>query len=169
MFAQILGGAPAFAKREKKQRRADSTVINPDFRIMEVICGLAGKFAKTYCFPTQEKLVQLVADFTGRQMSVRTLNRHLAALEAGQWLKRTRRHMHDKQRGFIFRSTLYRPMWRYCQRLQRNARAIFSLLGAQGAVNPTRRVTKMAENLNIFFKKFISDAAKGQSPRLRRA
>jgi hypothetical protein len=153
VLVHILGNR--HTSRTASENNSGNTVTNPDFRILEVICGLAGWHRKTYCFPTQEKLCELVKKFTGRSMSRRTLNRHLRALEQGQWLRRRRRHVYDKKRGFLLRSTLYVPMWRYCRRLERNARAIFSLLNAQQKQGVSIPVSLMSQNLNSFFKKFI--------------
>jgi hypothetical protein len=158
MFSRILSDRPIAAQGKTSSSSSNNTVRNPDFRILEVLCGLAGKFGKTYSFPSQEKLLELVKRFTGREMSRRTLNRHLRALEEGHWLRRRRRHVYDKKRGFVFRSTLYAPMWRYCQRLQRNAKAIFSILGAQTKSAPSFRVSLMAQNMNLFFKKVIQSS-----------
>jgi hypothetical protein len=155
MAEHILGGAPAPAKPKSK---STNTVRNPDWRILEVICGLAASFGKSHCYPSQDKLLELIERFTGRVMSRRTLNRHLNALCAGQYLRRIRRHTKDKVHGYLLRSTCYVPMWRYCQRLARNAKTIFSLLGAQLKTCPTSRVTSMAQNMNKFFRSIITTA-----------
>jgi hypothetical protein len=151
----ILGRRPGAAKQLPNSA---NTVRNPDFRVMEVIAGLAGHYGKNHCYPTQEKLLELVQRFTGRVMSRRTLNRHLNALCTGQWLRRIRRHVRDKHRGFLLRSTCYVPMWRYSRRLARNAKAIFSMLQTQLRVNPTIPVTLMAQNMNRFYKSLITTA-----------
>ncbi len=94
-------------------------VINPDTRICEVLAGLAAHTFKTWCFPTQEKICELVYRFTGRKMSRRTLNRHLAGLERDGQLKRVQRHHHDKHRGMVLRSTLYVIGGRFMARIGR--------------------------------------------------
>jgi hypothetical protein len=82
-------------------------VKHGDVRICEVLAGLAAHTFKTWCFPTQEKICELVERFTGRSMSVRTLNRHLNALERDWYLHRTRRIRAEKHKGIVCRSTLY--------------------------------------------------------------
>lgn len=99
--------------------RADSTVINPDTKICEVLAGLAAHNWKTWCYPSQLKLCELLQRFTGRVMSRRTLNRHLNALERDGQLRRVQRHHHDKQRGMVLRSTLYIIAGRFMARMHR--------------------------------------------------
>lgn len=99
--------------------RFPDTVINPDTRIVEVLAGLAAHTFKTWCFPSQEKLLELLYKFTGRTMSRRTLNRHLAALERDGHISRKRRHIRDKKLGLILRSTLYTIGGRFMARIGR--------------------------------------------------
>ena len=98
-------------------------VINPDTRICEVLAGLAAHHFKTWCFPTQDKICELLRRFTGRQMSRRTLNRHLAALERDGQIRRKRRHIHDKKLGLVMRSTLYIIGGRFMARIGRIVKA----------------------------------------------
>lgn len=98
-------------------------VRNPDSRICEVLAGLAAHNFKTWCYPSQEKLCELLKRFTGRDMARRTLNRHLNALERDGMLRRVRRHHHDKQRGMVLRSTLYIIAGRFMSRIHRIVRA----------------------------------------------
>jgi DNA-binding HxlR family transcriptional regulator len=94
-------------------------VKNPDSRICEVLAGLAAHTYRTWCYPTQDKLCELVKRFTGREMSRRTLNRHLAGLERDGQLKRKRRHVHDRHKGMVLRSTLYTIAGRFMARIGR--------------------------------------------------
>ena len=96
-----------------------NTVINPDNKICEVLAGLAAHHWKTWCYPSQDKLCELLQRFTGRIMSRRTLNRHLNALERDGQLRRVRRHHHDPRRGMVLRSTLYVICGRFLGRMHR--------------------------------------------------
>lgn len=80
---------------------------NTDFRLVHLLAGLAGHHGKRYCFPSQDKLCELVMRFYDRTMSRRTLNRHLAGLESSGWIRRQRRHRLHPENGWTFRSTLY--------------------------------------------------------------
>lgn len=94
-------------------------VKNPDSRIVEVLAGLAAHTYKSWCFPSQEKIVELLKRFTGRVMSRRTLNRHLAGLERDGQIRRKRRHIRDKRLGMVLRSTLYTIGGRFMGRIGR--------------------------------------------------
>ncbi len=78
----------------------------PDLLILSALSSIAGRAGRGYAFPSQDTLCDILAKF-GRQMSRRTLNRHLNALVRQGWIKRVRRHQADKVRGMVFRSTLY--------------------------------------------------------------
>jgi hypothetical protein len=164
----ILTGLPpgqhaAAAIRDLRARRASNTVKNPDFRILEVIAGLCTSFRKTYSTAGQEKICELLRRYYGRVMSRRTLNRHLNALCQGQYMRRVRRHRRDKKLGFVFRSTLCVPQWRYCHRLARNAQAIFSLIRSQSGPGESSRVTKMAQHLSRFYQSVLGSPEKAGS------
>lgn len=83
------------------------TVITGDYRIMSLLCGLAGHHKKRYVYPSQEWLLGKLEQFYGRDMSRSTLCRHMAALERDGYLKRTRRISRHPTKGMLFRSTLY--------------------------------------------------------------
>lgn len=100
-----------------------NTVLHPDVGLCATLAGLAAKYGKTYCYPSQAKLIALHLRFTGRSMSRRTLCRHLAALERDMLISRRRRHRRAKDGHLIMRSTLYHVMLRYAQRLARAMRA----------------------------------------------
>lgn len=72
------------------------------------LVSLASHFDKRYIIVTQEKLLELVAQTTGRVMSRRTLNRHLLGLERGGYIARTQRHRtRPRSRELELRATLY--------------------------------------------------------------
>lgn len=81
--------------------------INPDFRLVHLMFGLATHYGKLYAIPSQQKLCDLVKQFHGRRMCRRTVNRHLGGLERDGWLRRQRRHRVEGHRGMTFHSTLY--------------------------------------------------------------
>lgn len=99
-----------------------NTVINPDLRVAEVLATLAAHYGKSYCYPSQQKIRALLLRFTGRAMSLRTLNRHLNALVRDLLLRRTRRHQRGADGRLILRSTLYNIGLRWAQRAGRLAR-----------------------------------------------
>ena len=82
-------------------------VAAPDFRLVHLLFGLASSHGKLWCYPSQDKLCQLVGRFHGRRMSRRTANRHLGGLVRDGWLKRLRRHRREPGRGMVLHSTLY--------------------------------------------------------------
>jgi hypothetical protein len=86
----------------------DHCVQHGDTRICDLLAGLAAHYYKSWCFPTHEKICELLERFTGRKMSVRTLVRHLNALERDYYLHRTRRLKAVKGVGMVYRSTLYK-------------------------------------------------------------
>ena len=75
--------------------------------LVGIIAGLSAYHNKRYCYPSQAWLKRRWGGVTGHSRSLRTLNRHLAALEAGGWIKRTVRHRHQEGAGWCFRSTMY--------------------------------------------------------------
>ena len=64
-------------------------------------------FNKLYCFPSQNKLLSLLSQFTSLSISRRQLNYDLKVLEVSQLIIRIRRHRRTKHNGMEFRSTLY--------------------------------------------------------------
>jgi len=109
--------------RSARTIKPENTVKHPDLRICEVLAGLAAKYGKTYCYPSQTKLCELLKRFTGRVMSRRTLNRHLNALQRDMMISRRARMQRAKNGSLIMRSTLYHVMLRYAQRIGRAMKA----------------------------------------------
>jgi len=101
----------------------ENTVRIPDLRICDTLAGLAGHHARSWCYPSQAKILELLARFTGRTLSRRHLNRHLAALERDGMLRRIRRHVRDRTRGMLLRSTVYVLAGRYLARVRNLLRA----------------------------------------------
>jgi hypothetical protein len=145
--------------RELTARRSFNTVKNPDMRILDCLAGLAGHHGKTYTGASQKKICELLARIYGRVMSVRTLNRHLNALCRLQFMRRRRRHRRDPKRGFVFRSTLCIPQWRYLTKCAKTVRGLFSLMREQGREVGSTRMTQLAQHLTGFFNSVISTPA----------
>ena len=108
----------------QREYEYDTFVRHPEMLILTVLAGIANKYQKGYCYPSQDKILALLARY-GRRMSLRALNRHLSQLVRLGYIKRQRRHVHDTQRGWTFRSTVY----------QLKGRALKWLAGMAGAVN----------------------------------
>lgn len=81
--------------------------LHPDFRLVNLLFGLAARYGKLWCYPCQDKLCDLLTRFHGRAMSRRTLNRHLGGLVRDGWLKRVRRHRRGDTGALELHSTLY--------------------------------------------------------------
>lgn len=91
--------------------------------LAQEIAGLANFHGKTWCYPAQETLLAKLKRHHGQNLSLRTLNRHLAALEAAGWIRRQCRHHNDRALGWVFRSTLYvilKPTIRAIQRMAKS-------------------------------------------------
>jgi hypothetical protein len=82
-------------------------VIAPDFRLVNLLFGLAASFGKLWAYPSQDKLRDLLQRFHGRTMSARTVNRHLGGLVRDGWIKRLRRHRRGTDGVMVMHSTLY--------------------------------------------------------------
>jgi len=75
--------------------------------ILEVLVSLQLKHGKSYCFPTQRKILELLKIYHGIDIHRRALNYHLADLVEAGLISRTRRIRKDRNGGLIFKSTLY--------------------------------------------------------------
>ncbi len=121
------------------------TVRNPDSRICEVLAGLAAHHHRYWCYPSQAKICELLQRFTGRIMSRRTLNRHLAALERDGQIRRKRRHHRDPHRGMVLRSTLYTIAGRFLCRINRIVQAAARWRDRTTAATQALRVPEPAQ------------------------
>src|SRR5712692_10195468 len=86
---------------------ATDYVRHPDIRLVALLAGHAASFKKIYSYPSQETICKLFQRHAGRNMSRRTLNRHLGALETQHWIKRVRRHRRSRSGQLELHSTLY--------------------------------------------------------------
>lgn len=75
--------------------------------VLSILSGLSRHFGKNYCYPSQNKLLALLAERLGVFMSIASLNRHLRVIVADGFIKRTRRIRRDPVKGLLFLSTLY--------------------------------------------------------------
>jgi len=79
-----------------------------DQAILSTLNALQRRWKKHYCFPTQDKLLELLLKHYGLKISKRTLNRHLRSLEDGKYFERTRRTKQLAHGIKAFTSTLYK-------------------------------------------------------------
>jgi len=66
------------------------------------------KYNKDYSFPSQEKIIELMALRQGIKKSRATLNRWLRVVEDSKYLVRRRRIKRHRLYGMCFKSTLYK-------------------------------------------------------------
>ena len=127
----------------------DNTVRHPDIRIMETLAGLAGHHERTWCYPSQEKILELLRKFTGRALSRRHLNRHLRALERDGLIRRVRRHIRDKTRGLLLRSTVYVLAGRWLARTRQLVAAAARWAGFANGIKPSLPVPSPAQHETV--------------------
>ena len=75
--------------------------------LLTTLHGLMKYLDKGYCYPSQEKLLDLMKKKTGIDISRRTLNRWLRVVENHGLIVRKRRIKHDVRLGMLFKSTMY--------------------------------------------------------------
>lgn len=83
-------------------------VKKPDLRILACLAHIAAKYGRLWCYPNQATLRAILAKHYALDVSPRTLNRHLAALQAQGYLDRIRRHTADSKGQLILKSTVYK-------------------------------------------------------------
>jgi len=83
-------------------------MIAASLQLLHALYAIAAKYGKSYCFPSQEKILELLKIHYDISISRRTLNRWLAFLEGEGYIFRTRRHSRGKDGQIHFQSTLYR-------------------------------------------------------------
>lgn len=124
------------------------TVQNGDYRIISLLCGLAGVHKKRYVFPSQEWILGKLSKFYGRVMSRSTLCRHMSALERDGYLKRTKRHTRGDHGNILFRSTLYQ-ITRKSLRFARYMATCVGLGGPKQPANPQPNSCVTSDTLSI--------------------
>jgi len=75
--------------------------------VLSIIQGLAKYHGKKYCYPSQLKILELLAGRMGIDVSIATLNRYLRVIEDIGWVRRIRRIKRDPVKGMMFLSTVY--------------------------------------------------------------
>ena len=83
-------------------------MIAASLQLLHALYAIAAKYGKSYCFPSQEKILELLKEHYDISISRRTLNRWLAFLEGEGYIFRTCRHSRGKDGQIHFQSTLYR-------------------------------------------------------------
>jgi hypothetical protein len=83
-------------------------MVTSSLQLLHALYAIAAKYGKSYCFPSQEKILELLKVHYDISISRRTLNRWLAFLEGEGYIFRTRRHSRGKDGQIHFQSTLYR-------------------------------------------------------------
>ena len=83
-------------------------MVSSSLQLLHALYAIAAKYGKSYCFPSQEKILELLKTHYDISISRRTLNRWLAFLEGEGYIFRTRRHSRGKDGQIHFQSTLYR-------------------------------------------------------------
>jgi len=82
-------------------------VISVDMGIMMTLYYLITANKRTYCFPSQEKLLEILKEKYDIMISRRTLNYHLRKLGDLDFIFRKRRIKKDDNGVLKFKSTLY--------------------------------------------------------------
>lgn len=78
--------------------------------ILGSLFWLLRHYNKDYCWPSQEKLLYVLAKWHRCKISIATLNRWLRAIEDEGYIKRTRRIKRHPRLGLLFKSTMYKIM-----------------------------------------------------------
>lgn len=76
--------------------------------ILGTLFWLLKHYKKDYCWPSQKKLLYILATFHRCKISIATLNRWLRTIEDEGYIYRKRRIKRHPKWGMIFRSTLYK-------------------------------------------------------------
>lgn len=76
--------------------------------VLSILWGLSKYHNKRYCFPSQNKIMELLGSRFFIRISKSTLNRWLAGMVSVGLIKRVRRITWHERKGLIFKSTLYK-------------------------------------------------------------
>ena len=76
-------------------------------QVLYILGWLAKQNGKNYCYPSQDKICELLEKKYNIKYSRRHLNRILDLLQENGFFKRIRRHKKGKNGGIQFNSTLY--------------------------------------------------------------
>lgn len=75
--------------------------------IFQTLIHLSRKYGKKYCYPSQDKIIELLKKYHKVELSRRSLNRWLRYLEDAGYFERKRRITMGDDGRFHFRSTVY--------------------------------------------------------------
>ncbi len=118
--------------------------------VLSILHGLSDSFDRLYCFPSQERIMELLIKFRDTKIAIATLNRWLRAAEDLKYIKRTRRTRRDKKLGMVFQSTLYRITYKGYQRLKRIGMDVIKQIEKLTKVRPKRKKESPRKNNNHF-------------------
>jgi len=76
--------------------------------ILSTLLGIARKYEKAYCYPSQQCLLRLLGKRHKVHISRRTLNRRLKEMESERYFDRIQRHRRGADGGIVFNTTLYK-------------------------------------------------------------
>ena len=76
--------------------------------ILLVFHALNTRYKKDYCWPSQKKIIELLAKYRGIKKCRSTLNLWLGEIVKEKYIIRRRRIRRDPQRGMVFKSTMYK-------------------------------------------------------------
>jgi len=76
--------------------------------VMMTLFGISKTYGKAYCFPGQKRILSLMEEYHGFEISRRTLCRDLLELEKEGFIKRVRRLRRTPAGKLLFNSTLYK-------------------------------------------------------------
>lgn len=102
--------------------------------IVKIIVDHQNHFQKSYCFPTQERILWCLNVFHGIKICIRTLNYRLRVLEDNGVIKRIRRHTKNELGMCVFKSTAYylgAKALDYFKKIKRLACKTLNLCGLQ--------------------------------------
>lgn len=123
----------------------------PDFELVRTLANLASRYGKLYCYPSQEKLIELHAMRTGRTYSRATINRHLRAHIASGYLRTKRRHRRAADGSLELHSTLYEITQKTLARLSEVVHSLKRWFGdklwVRGSFRCLRNETKASASL----------------------
>jgi hypothetical protein len=90
--------------------KADRSAMSGDLHsppVLLTIYKISVKHKKFYAYPSQKRILELLAKWQGVRRCRRTLNYWLRAIEDKDLLRRRRRIGHSGEFGLLFRSSLY--------------------------------------------------------------
>lgn len=75
--------------------------------IVQILIHLSRKYQKSYCYPSQAKILEILEERYQQKICRRSLNYHLKKLELQGFFVRKRRIIKESKDKYLFHSTLY--------------------------------------------------------------